>query len=212
MRDLSAAYPSEGTTAEVVVSGAGRAAGRRGRSAGRARGGRRGDRPVPVDRRAGRGLGGRPDLGAHPGHPVRRVRRPRGLRGPGAARRPGAAGPGRLDVAYAVGGDAAESLDFVDRQQERLPLVIGFVLLLTLLIMARDVPQRADRDRLRRAQPGLGRGGVRDDGAGVPARLVRERARLHQPGLRDRLDPAVRARGAGRAVDGLPRLRAQPGA
>ena len=41
-----------------------------------------------------------------------------------------------LDVEYAVGGDAAESLDFVDRQQERLPLVIGFVLLLTLLIMA----------------------------------------------------------------------------
>ena len=41
-----------------------------------------------------------------------------------------------LDVEYAVGGDPAESLDFVDRQQERLPLVIGFVLLLTLLIMA----------------------------------------------------------------------------
>jgi len=41
-----------------------------------------------------------------------------------------------LDVQHAVGGDAAESLDFVDRQQERLPLVIGFVLLLTLLIMA----------------------------------------------------------------------------
>ena len=39
--------------------------------------------------------------------------------------------------------DAAESLDFVDRQQSRLPLVIGFVLLLTLLIMGvtfRSVP------------------------------------------------------------------------
>jgi RND superfamily putative drug exporter len=48
-----------------------------------------------------------------------------------------------LDVQHAVGGDAAESLDFVDRQQERLPLVIGFVLLLTLLIMAgtfRSIP------------------------------------------------------------------------
>jgi putative drug exporter of the RND superfamily len=43
----------------------------------------------------------------------------------------------------AVGGDAAESLDFVERLQERLPLVIGFVLLLTLVIMAttfRSIP------------------------------------------------------------------------
>jgi RND superfamily putative drug exporter len=39
-------------------------------------------------------------------------------------------------VAYAVGGDAAESLDFAHRQQQRLPLVIGLVLLLTLLVMA----------------------------------------------------------------------------
>ena len=48
-----------------------------------------------------------------------------------------------LKVEYAVGGDAAESLDFVERQQSRLPLVIGFVLLLTLLIMGftfRSVP------------------------------------------------------------------------
>ena len=41
-----------------------------------------------------------------------------------------------LDVEHAVGGDAAESLDFVDRQHQRMPLVIGFVLLLTLLMMA----------------------------------------------------------------------------
>jgi RND superfamily putative drug exporter len=38
-------------------------------------------------------------------------------------------------VEYAVGGDAAESYDFVQREQSRLPLVIGFVLLLTLLVM-----------------------------------------------------------------------------
>jgi len=42
------------------------------------------------------------------------------------------AGP---DVEYAVGGDAAETLDFVDLQQSRLPLVVGFVLLLTLVVM-----------------------------------------------------------------------------
>ena len=47
------------------------------------------------------------------------------------------------DVEYAVGGDAAESYDFVQREQSRLPLVIGFVLLLTLLVMGvtfRSVP------------------------------------------------------------------------
>jgi len=42
---------------------------------------------------------------------------------------------GDLDVEYAVGGDAAESYDFVQREQSRLPLIIGFVLLLTLLVM-----------------------------------------------------------------------------
>ena len=54
--------------------------------------------------------------------------------------------PSAVDVPgaeTAVGGGAAESLDFADRQQQRLPLVIGFVLLLTGLIMAfafRSVP------------------------------------------------------------------------
>ena len=36
---------------------------------------------------------------------------------------------------YAVGGDAAESLDFADRQSSRTPVVIGLVLLLTMLVM-----------------------------------------------------------------------------
>lgn len=40
-----------------------------------------------------------------------------------------------LGVDYAVGGWAAASLDFADRQSERLPWVIGFVLLLTLVMM-----------------------------------------------------------------------------
>ncbi|WP_432479064.1 MMPL family transporter [Nocardioides sp. GXQ0305] len=40
-----------------------------------------------------------------------------------------------LDAEYAVGGGAAESLDFVNQQKERLPIVIGTVLLLTLLLM-----------------------------------------------------------------------------
>jgi RND superfamily putative drug exporter len=44
---------------------------------------------------------------------------------------------------YAVGGDAAESLDAADHQHTRLPLVLGFVLTLTLLMMLatfRSVP------------------------------------------------------------------------
>ena len=49
--------------------------------------------------------------------------------------------------------------------------MIGFVLLLTMLMMAFDVPQRADRARLDGAQPGLGRRGVRRADPGLPARL-----------------------------------------
>ena len=44
---------------------------------------------------------------------------------------------------YAVGGGAAESLDFAQQQDGRLVLVIGFVLLLTMMIMAatfRSIP------------------------------------------------------------------------
>lgn len=42
---------------------------------------------------------------------------------------------GDLDVEHAVGGGAAEDLDFAQNQEGRLGLVIGFVLLLTMLIM-----------------------------------------------------------------------------
>ncbi len=55
--------------------------------------------------------------------------------------------PAELDgltgAEHAVGGGAAESLDFADQQDGRLLLVIGFVLLLTMLIMAttfRSIP------------------------------------------------------------------------
>jgi putative drug exporter of the RND superfamily len=42
---------------------------------------------------------------------------------------------GDLDVEHAVGGGSAEDLDFAENQSGRLALVIGFVLLLTMLIM-----------------------------------------------------------------------------
>jgi putative drug exporter of the RND superfamily len=41
-----------------------------------------------------------------------------------------------LRVEHAVGGDVADSLDYASHQHSRLPFVIGFVLLLTLLMMA----------------------------------------------------------------------------
>jgi RND superfamily putative drug exporter len=40
-----------------------------------------------------------------------------------------------IDVQHAVGGDVAESLDFASQQSDRLPYVIGFVLVLTLVMM-----------------------------------------------------------------------------
>ncbi|MEO6509869.1 MAG: MMPL family transporter, partial [Nocardioides sp.] len=43
---------------------------------------------------------------------------------------------GDLGTEHAVGGGAAESLDYVNQQTDRLPIVIGVVLLLTLLMMA----------------------------------------------------------------------------
>ena len=43
---------------------------------------------------------------------------------------------GDLPVEHAVGGDVAESLDYAGHQSSRLPFVIGFVLLLTLVMMA----------------------------------------------------------------------------
>jgi RND superfamily putative drug exporter len=50
---------------------------------------------------------------------------------------------GGLRAKHVVGGEAAESLDYVNRQHDRLPIVIGVVLLLTLLMMGlafRSVP------------------------------------------------------------------------
>jgi RND superfamily putative drug exporter len=43
---------------------------------------------------------------------------------------------GDLPVEHAVGGDVASSLDYAGHQSSRLPWVIGFVLLLTLVMMA----------------------------------------------------------------------------
>jgi putative drug exporter of the RND superfamily len=136
MRDLGAAFPSEGTTADLVVHGTARqqaavaAALADLETAAEATGQFRSTgEPVAVsaDERTSVLTVGIPfeESDDRVDTAVRELRSelaPQALDG--------------LEVDYAVGGDAAESLDYVDRQQERLPLVIGFVLLLTLLIMA----------------------------------------------------------------------------
>jgi RND superfamily putative drug exporter len=136
MRDLSAAYPSEGTTAQIVVRGdAGQqddvAAALDALESDAVETGdfRSTGEPIEVsaDGRTSILTLGIPydESDDRVDSALRELRTdlaPQALDG--------------LGVEHAVGGDAAESLDFVDRQQERLPLVIGFVLLLTLLIMA----------------------------------------------------------------------------
>ena len=146
MQDLSEAFPSEGTTADLVVRADASAAGRRGRRAGRGRGRGREVAAVPPVRHRRPGLEGRHRLGADPGDAVQGVRPPGGRRDQGDPLRPRTGRARRAvgaEVEYAVGGDSAESFDYVNREQSRLPLVIGFVLLLTLLIMGvtfRSVP------------------------------------------------------------------------
>ena len=90
---------------------------------------------------------------------------------------------GDLHAEHAVGGGAAESLDYVNRQHDRLPIVIGVVLLLTLLMMGFAFRSVADRADLDRAEPGFGRGGLRDPDAGLPARLGRQALDFTSPGF-----------------------------
>ena len=104
------------------------------------------DHFVDTGTRAGRGLRRRDHVGAPAGDAVRGVRRPRRHARSSELRADLApAALDDLDAEYAVGGGAAESLDFVNQQKERLPLVIGAVLLLTLLIMGS--PSAACRSR-----------------------------------------------------------------
>ena len=151
IKDVIEEFPSEGPIARVVV----RAAGRR---PGRGRG---------AARRPGPGSGRRAGCSGEPTRPVEvsadgrtsilelampfdesdeqvddALRLLRDDLVPASVDLPGS------DVA--VGGDPAESLDAQDRMSDRLPLVIGFVLLLTFLMMVfafKSVPIAADLDR-----------------------------------------------------------------
>ena len=173
-RGSAAEFPAEGTT---VTGGHGSA-----RSGRRSRRARRLDRRRSRHRRTSSTRAGDPvGLVAPDGTtsvltwrcPYAGVRRPRDGADQGPARRPRAGGA-RRPAGRRVGGRRRRrrvSLDFDDRQQSRLPLVIGFVLLLTLLMMGlafRSVPIALISTVLNLASVGVG---VRRAHAGVPARL-----------------------------------------
>ena len=69
-----------------------------------------------------------------------------------------------------VTGDAAQSEDFSDLLSERLPLVFAFVLRARVPAAAVHVPLDRDPDQGDRAQPALGRRGLRRAGARLPGR------------------------------------------
>ena len=75
---------------------------------------------------------------------------------------------------------------------------------------ARDLPLDRDRGEGDRAQPALGRGGVRDPRPRLPARLgeADPRLRVHRRNRSLPADPALRD--PLRALDGLPRVHPQP--
>ena len=109
-----------------------------------------------------------------------------------------------------VSGTTAMSHDFNALMRARAPWVFAFVLVARLPAAAVDVPLARDRAHRGRAQPAVGRRGVRDPGLvfqdgnrGVAARLQLDR-RHHV------VAAAVPVRDPVRAVDGLPRLRPQP--
>ena len=99
------------------------------------------------------------------------------------ARRPGAehCSTGFPDREWAVGGDIAESADCTKHQRDELPWVIGFVLLLTLLMMGvtfRSVAIALVTTVLNLASVAAAFGVL---SAGVPAQLGRGAAGLPRP-------------------------------
>ena len=211
---LAAASRSPGAPHTVAVWYGPPAGPAGGRAVARARCRRRRQRPrdrpatsrTPACQHGRAGGRGRLPLGTPPRTPGRAVARP--------AARPAGAGDRRHAPRRTTGGRRARPparRTSTPSLRERLPLVFGFVLVLTVPGDAGGVPvagRGADRDR---AQPALGGRGVRAAGAGLPARLGRGAARLHLDRRGRGLAAAVPVRDPVRAVDGLPRLRRQPG-
>lgn len=136
LRAITKEFPSEGTSAQVVVDGADAGAAEAALEDLAAAAGRSGDfvaagatvetsedggtsvlhLPIPYDESDDRAAGA-----------VERLR---------ADLVPDALDAAGLTAAdHAVGGGAAESLDYADKQGERMPFLLGFVLLLTMVMM-----------------------------------------------------------------------------
>lgn len=134
LRDIAETFPSEGSTATIVVSGAEPGA------------------VVPALRRLAADAGDTADFAAdgqvrtsedggtsvlelglaHDESDDRTHAAIESLRGDLAPAALGDLGP---DGSWAVGGGAADSLDYTTKQDRRLPLLLGFVLMMTLLMM-----------------------------------------------------------------------------
>lgn len=133
-RSIAAAYPSEGTSAQVVVSGAEPDAARAALEDLAERAGRDGDFVT---------TGAEVQVSADGGTSVLDLPMPyeeSDDRATGAIERlrtelvPAALGD-LAGAEHAVGGSAAEALDSADRQSARMPFLLGFVLLLTMAMM-----------------------------------------------------------------------------
>ena len=94
--------------------------------------------------------------------------------------------------------------------RQKLPLVMGFVLVLTFLVMTWTFRSVVVAAHLDRAQPALRGRRVRLLVLVFQDSWARGAARLHLDRGDRLLAAAVPLRGAVRAVDGLPRLRGQP--
>ncbi|WP_418061303.1 MMPL family transporter [Pimelobacter simplex] len=135
LRHITKAFPAEGTSAQVVVTGVDEAAATRGLDALAAAAGK--DDHFAVDgaqvRTSADGETSVIDLALpfdeSDDRAADAIERLRDRLAPAAL---DDLGP---DVSWAVGGDAASSLDHANRQGDRMPLLLGIVLLLTMVMM-----------------------------------------------------------------------------
>ena len=116
-----------------------------------------------------------------------------------------------VDAEVLVGGETAENVDFFDMTNAYLPIVIAFVLGLSLPPADRRVPLAGRAGQVDRHEPAVRRCRVRSARARLPEGDRRRAAGL-PAGRSDRgLAAAVPLQRALRALDGLPRLPAVAG-
>ena len=114
------------------------------------------------------------------------------------------------DTSVLVGGTTAENVDYSDVINKWLPIVLAFVLGLSFILLTLVFRSAGPLRHRRGPQPALGRRGLRTARAGVPARRRGRPAGLPAGGTRRGVGAGLPVLGAVRALDGLPRLPAQP--